>query len=947
MKKSKLPLFLFGLLSVLLVFGLLMIGCPNAVVDDGGNKPKEIKITTQPVSKTYLYSTPDEDIAPLTVTASIAGATFQWFSNSVNNRWTGEIIEGATGPSYTPPKEFGTIYYYVEAAYEDLPKDTSLVASVTFSDFLITIEPVGREYFVGDDLLELAVYTSNPNITGYAFTYQWYRNTTNSTADGTLIEGATESSYTPDVTAVGNYYFWVVITGKGSAADARESVVTSIPALIKIQGMSITKNPASSSYLVGQAIAPLTVAVSVTTNVTYQWYSNTIFSNEGGTAIPGATGNSYRPTVSAAGEHHFYVVVTQSTDVVTSTPATIRILTVKDDAPTQFTIGSTRLNYVRGVGGTGSFMFRTGGNADASPDADVKYVDQLFGELGCNILRIMVQDDYLNYIQNTVQSRNQDIFFHNARDNFFPVIKRANELGGYVFANPWTAPVTMKTRTENGQDSTDNPAGGWLRQNSGNYVDYADHLRGFMKWLNDNDAPIFCLGILNEPDYGMNAAYEGMGMSGTTSRDWFRTVGHFTTQSVSNRNGASVTGSIFATDIIPGYGGGGPTHHVLTMSGDTMGNVIVYMNPQIQADSEAVWSTSTGSGNRIEVIGRHYYADASRYTQLVGSLPNPTANPPVTGAWFDRPQLRNYKGPYEEESLAQSPQMYAPGSTPGLVKREVWQTEHDFNYHSNSTQAPASNVQNYWNSAFAALQDVDWCLRVVGESVFCWWYSSSYSGLVTSYQMAPPVPPRTVTPRGRAFAHYARYVNETWLLDIERTRGDINFNATNAQGTTNTTFNAGSTVPKISAFEDVNGKFISLVMYAPPHSTAAANGGSIPSAFGSGGTVGSDDPTKGSTQVGRIEIVLPEGFEASSATAIRSYGNAMATGEEWDDVPVGSPRYWIDEPAFLGVNEDGCSTIEVNLKGGNVISVMVRGEWTATASAGRHFEERVRPYTVY
>jgi hypothetical protein len=381
------------------------------------------------------------------------------------------------------------------------------------------------------------------------------------------------------------------------------------------------------------------------------------------------------------------------------------------------------------------------------------------------------------------------------------------------------------------------------------------------------------------------------------------------------------------------------------MSGDSAGQVANYMNAQINpadvqnvtaADIEAATNPITGSNNRIEVIGRHYYANAGRYTAVVGS---------TTGAWSARPQLNNYEGPYEAESLAQSKQMYAPGSTAKNIKREVWQTEHDFNYWSNSTVAPPNNIQNYWNSAFAALQDVDWCLRVVGESVFCWWYSSSYSGLVTSYQTAPPTPPRTISPRGRAFAHYARYVNETWLLNISRTRGTINFNNGSAGGDGD--FNAGSTAPKISAFEDVDGKFISIVMYAPPYSTnytSTPSSSNIGRGFGQGGyTNASDDPTKGSTNVGRIEVLLPEGFVPASASAIRSYGNALADGKDWDDVPNGSPRYWIDEPAILSA--DGKS-VEVTLKGGNVISIMVKGSWTAAAATGRHFESRVRPYTV-
>jgi len=712
-----------------------------------------------------------------------------------------------------------------------------------------------------------------------------------------------------------NDYLWLEVAGKST-------VYYVIKITVQYKVIAIKNHPISREFTLdgwnatGSA-QTLTVEMDEeSSKYQYQWYSNTSFSNTGGTPINEETEAAYKPVITAIGTYYYYVTVTISGEVLTSNAAMIKISSSITQADTEFTIESSRLNYVRGVGGSGSFMFRAG-NGDASPDADEKYIDLLMGELGANILRIMVQDDYENYITNSIQSKNSDQFYHNAKDNFFPVIRKVNEYGGYVFANPWTAPARMKTTDSLiGSGSTLTPTGP-------NYVDYAEHLRNFLKWLNAHDAPIFALGILNEPDFGQSAGYEGMGMTGDVTRDWFRTVGHFTTQKVTNRSGAGITSSIFAEDIIPGYGGGKPTHHVLTMSGDSMGDVASYMEPQV---------SNATSNNRIELMGRHYYASASRYTKVTGNPPSDT-NPT---SWEERPRL-SYSGPQEAASLAESPQMYAPGSKPRNIKREIWQTEHDFNFHGTSTSTNGFDVQEHWNSVFAALNDIDWCLRVNGESVFCWWYSSSFSGFVTSYQNAG-FPPYTITPRGRAFAHYARYVNETWFLPIKRTRGTVNFNTT-------ASFDAGSTDPKISAFEDVNGKFISVVMYTPSYSTASADGGKISNGYGQGGTFGNDDPRRGSTNVGRTAIVLPNGFIASSASAIRSYGTGNADGKEWDNVPNGTPRYWIDEPVFLSA--DGKS-VEVTLPGGNIISIMIKGEWSPEylASNPRYFEERVRPYKV-
>jgi hypothetical protein len=709
--------------------------------------------------------------------------------------------------------------------------------------------------------------------------------------------------------------------------------------------IKIKQHPSSKYFTLTQwqsandAAKTLNVELSESVGkISYQWYSMTASSSDG-TLIKDETGASYVPNISSAGNYYYYVIVNANNKELVSNIAIIKITNTDvaaNPAPTSFAIGSTRLNYVRGVGGTGSFMFRDGTNADASPDADVRYIDLLMGEMGCNILRIMVQDDYLKYIQNEIQSRNQNVFYHNARKNFFAVIQRVNYYKGYVYANPWTAPGKFK---KNGQ-----VRGGYITETPSNYVGYADWLRDFLKWLNTNKAPIFALGILNEPDNGGSANYEGMGMYPDVHRDWFRTVGHFTTQKVTNPNGAGVTSSLFDNDIIPGFGGGKETHHVLTMTADNMGNPSYY-NDIINSNSG-----TNPANNNFEILGRHYYqGDGARITALAGTAGT---------AWANRPST-SYVGRFEQESLTMSPQMYAPGSTPGNIKREIWQTEHDFNYNGVSTNIPGTNVQRYWNSAFAAMNDVDWCLRVAHESVFDWWFSSSYSGLVTSYQGTPvngnglpaginpgatPWPAYTYTPRGRAFAHYARYVNETWLLDISRTRGTVDFNKTV------NSYNVGATDPKISAFEDTDGKFINIVMFTPNASTATSNianansSASIGGSFGSGGENGTNDPRRLSIDVGRIEVVLPDGFTATSASALRSYGWENATGETWDDVPRGTPRYWIDEPVLLYTITGGKSAIEVTLPGGNIISIHVKGQWTGGGS--RYFEARERPYTI-
>jgi hypothetical protein len=324
------------------------------------------------------------------------------------------------------------------------------------------------------------------------------------------------------------------------------------------------------------------------------------------------------------------------------------------------------------------------------------------------------------------------------------------------------------------------------------------------------------------------------------------------------------------------------------------------MKPQLEDIAGPPGTSGQGANNRIEVMGRHYYSgNGAKYDAVVGGTSTPYSIVP----WTSRPQL-NYTGPLEAESLAVSPQMYAPGSTPGNIKREVWQTEHDFNHGSSTVP---KNVVTFWNAAFAVMNEIDHTLRIVGESLHDWWFSSSFSGYVTSNHRVGWPEPYTITPRGRAIAHYARYVNETWLLGVTQTM-NVNSISMNRVGT----LEAHSTEPKFSAFEDQNGRFISVVMFAPNEPTGVPMAG----AFAQGGENGVDDPARGSVNVGRVEIILPDGFTVTGASAIRSWGKN--TGQ-----------YWQNEPVFI--SDDGRSA-EATLPGGNIISIKFYGYWNQTRS---------------
>ncbi|PJJ09953.1 hypothetical protein CLU83_3336 [Flavobacterium sp. 1] len=141
--------------------------------------------------------------------------------------------------------------------------------------------------------------------TGASLTYQWYSNSTASNSGGTLISGATSSSYTPLTTAAGTKYYYCVVTG-----GCGSSAISAVSGAILINGLpaiSSQVTPAQTICLNGTATAMLVMATGA--GLGYQWYSNATASNSGGTSIGSATLSSYTPPTTTAGTTYYYCVV--------------------------------------------------------------------------------------------------------------------------------------------------------------------------------------------------------------------------------------------------------------------------------------------------------------------------------------------------------------------------------------------------------------------------------------------------------------------------------------------------------------------------------------------------------------------------------------------------------------------------------------------------------------
>lgn len=111
------------------------------------------------------------------------------------------------------------------------------------------------------------------------------------------------------------------VSGNKTASSTSSVATVTVNALINAVMPNITGQPQGASYAQGATAAALTVTASVSDSGTrsYQWYSNTVNSNSGGTAISGATSATYTPPTTTASTVYYYVVVTNTNNSVNGT----------------------------------------------------------------------------------------------------------------------------------------------------------------------------------------------------------------------------------------------------------------------------------------------------------------------------------------------------------------------------------------------------------------------------------------------------------------------------------------------------------------------------------------------------------------------------------------------------------------------------------------------------
>ncbi len=171
-----------------------------------------------------------------TATVSDGGTvTYQWYKNTTNGSLGATEISGATNATYTPPTDtMGTNYYYVIVINTNNSVNGNKTVSIMSGTKKIVVNGNVSAVAPSFNTNLSGSTTYNKNVTATALngtatvtdtgtvSYQWYKNTTNSTTGGNAISGATNATYTPPTDAVGTSYYYVIATNTNNSATGNK-----------------------------------------------------------------------------------------------------------------------------------------------------------------------------------------------------------------------------------------------------------------------------------------------------------------------------------------------------------------------------------------------------------------------------------------------------------------------------------------------------------------------------------------------------------------------------------------------------------------------------------------------------------------------------------------------------------------------------------------------------
>jgi hypothetical protein len=135
--------------------------------------------------------------------------------------------------------------------------------------------------------------------------YNWYSNSTPTTASSTLLQGENLNSLDTTLVDSGTHYFYCVASLEDVCFSTSQFFV-----VVVVEQAEISQQPISSSVCNGTTGLELCVDYyNATGNPSYQWFSNSVNDNTSGIVINGANSSCFTPPTSQSGQVFYYVKI--------------------------------------------------------------------------------------------------------------------------------------------------------------------------------------------------------------------------------------------------------------------------------------------------------------------------------------------------------------------------------------------------------------------------------------------------------------------------------------------------------------------------------------------------------------------------------------------------------------------------------------------------------------